>query len=252
MKNKFELQRKIKQLDKENRLSPEEVAGLESMKTSTSTEALNSIRSKFKDDKVILGNEPTPSDIAIYESMKEAPVKVKTKVVNARKAKTIKHSTKLRTQAKKTPPDIMFTLDVFTMRQKPINQLTIEQIAYRLIQWVSTKKEIILDDFLQQEGYRYKEFKRLRDKCPKLEEAYQYAKMSIGNKREREALYNRMNPAMVMKSMPSYSPRWEKLIEWYSSTQVKTPQQPTEVTVNIVKAQETGIPYAKDDKIKDA
>ena len=157
---------------------------------------------------------------------------------HSKKFKPNKVTIPIKSSTKFTSQDPILTMDIFTLREKPINDASLDQLAMRMIKWVLTNEQIIIDDFLQLEGTDYKSLKQLRDRYPKLEKAYQYTKMCIGNKREKEGLYNKMNASMVMHSMPNYSQRWANLAEWRASLNTKEPNKPTVINVmldNLVK-----------------
>jgi len=187
---------------------------------------------------------PTPEEVAAAQRMDHRE--------NKNKPKPIKHSTEDNTQAKLNDPDPTLTMDIFTLREQPMPIEKIEQIAFRMMRWVTSKekaKEIIIDDFLYQEGYSDGNFRQLRKRCPKLEEVYQFSKMAIGNFRERKALYNEMNATMVSKSMPMYSKRWKKLYEWQASLQQKKPDTTGEkyIVINQVHSSDI-VPTLKKDE----
>lgn len=192
----------------------------------------------------------TPEQVAARESMKKGLGKSGFNPYPYKKTETPNHNTSGKVATKNKIPEPLFILDIKTMRQKPVSIAFIENLANKLINWVNASKEIIIDDFLQQEGYSHSNFKVLRDKSDKLEEAYQYAKMCIGNKRERDAYYNKGNAALIMKSLPDYSPRWKKLTKWHAeiNTQNQNINQGIQV-VEIPAAEKTSIvPPLKKDK----
>ena len=175
----------------------------------------------------------TPEQVAAYESMKPNKY-LDNQGRPQKKTKPIKHTTPKEVKPKKLNYDITFSLDIKTMRQRPISKAFIEQLAAKLIQWVSNEKQVIIDEFLQEIGFSAETFGEFRKRCPKLEEAYQYAKMCIGNKREKCGLYNKMNAAMVMKSMPSYSKRWGKLMEWHAGLTTKSEDSESKETIVVI------------------
>lgn len=184
----------------------------------------------------------TPEQVAAYESMKNNHI-IRTV------PKPIKHTPKNQPQTKLST-DPTLTMNIFTLRQQPTPDAVLEQMAFRLVKWVTSEKRIIFDDFLEQEGKSLRQFNRYKARCSKLEEVYQFALMCVGNKRERDAYYNKGNPALVIKSMPSYSVRWKDLAEWTASLTTKDSDKPTQTVVIIDKAQETDIvkPLPKEDK----
>lgn len=190
----------------------------------------------------------TPEQVAAYESMKPNKY-LDNQGRPQKKTKSLKHTVKYSAKAKLSCPDPTLTMDIFTLRQQPISDAVLEQLAFRLIKWVMTKKEIIIDDFLEQEGKSLRQFNRFVDRSPKLKEVFDFAKMCIGNKRERDAYYNKGNAVLIMKSMPNYSPRWKDLIKWYAeiNSQNQNVNQGIQV-VEITKAEKTDIvpPLPKD------
>lgn len=191
---------------------------------------------------------PTPEEVALNESMRTTYKKR----INPypKKKKDNNHTMTKSAKTKYGRQDPLFVLDIKTMRQRPVSMAYLEQLALKLVEWVNTKKEVIIDEFLQQEGYSYGAFKRFRNRCPKLEEAYQYAKMCIGNKRERGALYNKMNANIVMKSMPNYSERWANIIKLHAEVNQKQNINQGVQIVEIPAAEKTDIvpPLNQEDK----
>jgi hypothetical protein len=121
---------------------------------------------------------------------------------------------------------------IFQMRQIPTSDAFLEHLTFKLIDWAKNNKDALtFDQFLSEFNLTWEGVNGWRKRYPRLELAWQYAKVCISARREVGGLKNTLNSAMVMKTMPMYSDQWVDLIKWYEKLREGTESRGSHVTV---------------------
>ena len=112
-------------------------------------------------------------------------------------------------------------MSLLTMNQHPVTDAFLERFSRDLIIWAKKEDSLVLEDFLIEKGMALATFYRFSSKYEVLKEGHEFAVMCLAGRREKGGLTNKLNAAMVMKSMPLYSQRWKDLLEWTASVSEK-------------------------------
>ena len=105
--------------------------------------------------------------------------------------------------------------DIFTLRQKPVSDGDLENKARDLIEWVTkTDRAYKIKQWLVFNGISGDTLKRWRARSEVLDEAYKYALMVLGNRREVGWLEKKLDPTCCRLSMPIYDADWKKMEIW--------------------------------------
>jgi len=142
-------------------------------------------------------------------------------------------------------------MDIFTLKEKPVSDALLEQLAARLVEWVLGAEEnerLVFEDFLRSVGRTDKSFALFMKRSSKLKAAHRFALMCLGANRERGMLLQQLNGSGVVVSMPLYSERWKELLEWKASLNNKEESKPTTINVvipDLVKKEEINEPNTK-------
>jgi len=117
-------------------------------------------------------------------------------------------------------------LDIYTLKRMPITKTTLERLATDLVKWAKEDEDaLVLSEFYLDRGIPHSTFSKLAFDHPIMAEALTTARMFIGKRREKGALKNKLNQAMVMSQQSKYDPSWwtleKKRAELKASTQAK-------------------------------
>jgi hypothetical protein len=129
-------------------------------------------------------------------------------------AKSTKSSTAIQNKTKRVNGSIKDYDMVFSFREYPTSDAYIEDKALRLLQWVEDKDTLIIGEFLEEIKCHPWTWAKWLKRSKILSEAYCYAKMCVGNHRERGALTRKLSEATILQSMPIYNEDWQELREW--------------------------------------
>lgn len=105
-----------------------------------------------------------------------------------------------------------------TWKMTHINQAFIDAFARDMLAWASDhdKAQLKISDFYLERGVSNDTMMRWIRKFDNLKDAYDAAKMIIGNRREKGGLKNYYNASLVATSMVHYDPEWREFYEWKS------------------------------------
>ena len=126
--------------------------------------------------------------------------------------------------------------NLYTQRKHPISILFIERIAEELVLWAKNDKNAFkLSQFYLDKGIPHSTFHYLLGKHKTLKEAYESARLIIGNRREIGAIKNNYNVNMISSRQHAYDPDWKKDAEWRNELRIKAHQKgDTETNYTIV------------------
>jgi len=117
-------------------------------------------------------------------------------------------------------------LDMFSFKRKPVPLAFLLEIAQKVIKWAQEEESLKMDQFLIKYGIEQSDMDRWRDRCPELKDAWKFAKMIIGTRRELGALTGKLDRSIVAFTMPVYCREWKEQAEW----RAKLKQTETEST----------------------
>ena len=119
-------------------------------------------------------------------------------------------------------PKFDFYRSMFTLRETPVTEAWIENLAAEFVDWAMNDPEaLILDDFYLSKGLQAQQISTWKKKHSCLAEAHAFAKRKIANRREKGALTKDLSETMVSRSMPLYSDEWKEVEEWRASLRNK-------------------------------
>jgi hypothetical protein len=122
-----------------------------------------------------------------------------------------------------------------TFRKIPVNNVHLDELAQELCQWVVANKDAItMEDFFEYKFMNKDAFKRLKEKNANLQEAYTFALMILGNRRQRGGLKKELDSGMVSYTMPHYDDEWKKLAEWRAALKHKEEEKNQAPTVYVI------------------
>jgi len=102
------------------------------------------------------------------------------------------------------------------LKDDDVTIIDLEEMCERLDSWSDESTSLCIADFANREGIDPKTFHRWMDKHEKLRTAYELAVSKLGVRRETEALYNRLNPLLVLKTHAYYSNEVKEQMKWES------------------------------------
>lgn len=88
------------------------------------------------------------------------------------------------------------------------------KLAERLIYWVENYDTITFGEFLVDHGLSQRQYFDWLPKCPKLQEAHQYALTVIGTRREIKGLTKELDSGSINTTMSMYSKMHKDHAEW--------------------------------------
>lgn len=108
-------------------------------------------------------------------------------------------------------------LDMFTMRQRPVNDAFIDKLAEDLMHWALNDEDALkLTQFYVAKGIWTGDMKRWEARNEKLAKAHQQALIILGNRRETGGLKKKYDAGIVSSTMAHFDPDWKQLAEWRS------------------------------------
>jgi len=106
-------------------------------------------------------------------------------------------------------------INMLTFQPFPVREQWIEKLARELVDWaVNDKKALKLNQFYSKRGITQQTMNKWRHKSKVLDDACEFAKHAIGDRRETAALYHKMDKSIVGITMPHYDKDWKDLAEW--------------------------------------
>lgn len=104
-------------------------------------------------------------------------------------------------------------LDTKTFTRRVANEMWADKVAKELVAWIKKPREdgrdhIKLTEFFREQGIYHRDFHRLSKKYPILEQAAEYAKLALGDVRERNILEGKWNVQAGMFMMGHYDEEW--------------------------------------------
>jgi hypothetical protein len=107
----------------------------------------------------------------------------------------------------------------------------IEKMVAELYEFAESDA-LILREFIKKQKLSYEQFTKYLLNSPELKEAYEYARLCIGIKREEFALRNKLNTKIISDTMPLYDDErklWEE-------TKLKLSKVEQKIGADIIKA----------------
>jgi hypothetical protein len=109
-------------------------------------------------------------------------------------------------------------MNMTTLTKQIASQVWAEKMATKLVKWVEESNDAVtLTEFYRSIGIISQDFCELSRKYPILEKAQEYARMVIGDRREKGMLMRKFEPGSTAYMMPHYSADWKKIVEWRAS-----------------------------------
>jgi len=116
--------------------------------------------------------------------------------------------------------------DLFVLRERPVSEVFIERFAADMINWATNNEDaLVLIDFYVSRKVNPKVAWDWEKRFPQLKAAKELTLQIIGSRREKGALKNKLNPAMVMSQQAKYDPSWWKLEESRAQLKALTQQK---------------------------
>lgn len=110
----------------------------------------------------------------------------------------------------------IFYLDMYTMRQKPYSNQTLEDMAVELLNWAKDTKDVVsLYEFFILKGIAKQTFSNFVKRCPKLKKAKDFAIMIFGMRREKGALLKNLDFNTMKHMQGRYDPEWKEREEYF-------------------------------------
>jgi len=150
-------------------------------------------------------------------------------------AKSNNNSTQKTVKAIKTTHCFDERFDLIDFRMKPVSERFIEQLALELIDWVKNNDDALkIEQFLVEHNICKSDLMRWIDKHPALSDAYAFAKMALGCRREIGGLKRKYDGSIVSFTMPQYDEAWVKNVEWRSNLKASQEQQIPEIKIVVL------------------
>lgn len=117
-------------------------------------------------------------------------------------------------------------------RKMPINNIWLDRLAKDLCNWVKTDITAVnFGPFLLEKGLLQNEFKRLRDKHPALQQAYEFALQIIGSRRDAGATERKYDGSYVRHTMPLFDKEHKELYQWWAKIKADEEEAKKNITV---------------------
>ncbi len=103
-------------------------------------------------------------------------------------------------------------LCVFSFKRKPVSLASKQELAKQLMMWVNTPESFKISQFYLSKGISHATWQDWIRSCPELKAANEYAKETLGNKRELQATLKDgiYDPAMIKPTLGHYCPIWRE------------------------------------------
>lgn len=105
-------------------------------------------------------------------------------------------------------------------------------LVKELYAYANKPDSLMLRKFIVDQKLSYEAFTKLILKDPALKEAFEYARLAIGVRREEKALKNEINAKIVSDSMPLYDPERR---EW-EETKLKLGKEEQKIGLDTIRA----------------
>jgi len=105
-------------------------------------------------------------------------------------------------------------LDMFSFREKPVNDLWLERLASDLVQWSYKDDALKFTQFLRERGINSTDFGRWLKRSEILKEAHKFALQNVGDRREIGGLKREFDAGIVKTTMAQYDENWRLLEQW--------------------------------------
>jgi hypothetical protein len=116
------------------------------------------------------------------------------------------------------PKNFTTFMNMTTLTKQIATQVWAEKMATKLVKWVEESEDAVtLTEFYRSIGVLSQDFCELSRKYPILEKAQEYARMVIGDRREKGMIKRKFDSGSTAFMMPHYSYDWKKIIEWRAS-----------------------------------
>lgn len=100
------------------------------------------------------------------------------------------------------------------MQNKLFTNATAERWAKEMIEWAKLPTSLKVTDWFLDNDICHGDGMQLCEVYPVLKHAFQKAKMTIGNRRERGGLRNELNAGLIHSTMSLYDQEWKAKQEW--------------------------------------
>lgn len=137
-----------------------------------------------------------------------------------------------RDKSSKVSPWVDDYISCFGLRTMPATEAFLERIAEELVEWAKRDDSVYLEDFCLLKGFDPTTLWRWEKKNASVSEAYKFAKMAIGSRTYKGALYGKMKESTAHFLMPYYSQTWMNM-KVLNSQLKDNDNAPTQITVNM-------------------
>lgn len=102
-------------------------------------------------------------------------------------------------------------MDYLDFREKPVSLNFIKKLGLELIQWSKENpKAYKVSPFFKNKGINYTTTQRWRDRFPEFQDAYDFAKEIIGDRREELMFEGKLREKPIMFGQGQFCPEWKK------------------------------------------
>jgi len=116
--------------------------------------------------------------------------------------------------------------DSYAMIDRPIPEIYIKKLALDLVEWATkSERPVRIPQFLEQRRISKSSYEKWRVAYPFLQQAHDFARMCLANRREVNALERTWDAKTALEMMPYYCDDWKEMIKWKHGLANEVPQQ---------------------------
>jgi hypothetical protein len=139
-------------------------------------------------------------------------------------------------------------VNFYTQKRYPISDQIVAKMAEDLVNWAKNDQNAFkLSQFYLDRGIPHSTFKHLLKNRPVLKQAYEAARLIIGNRREIGALKNTYNATVIMRRQHAYDVDWKDDEVWRAELKAKAQDEGKPTAINLIYPKE----YKPTEKKKD-
>lgn len=113
-------------------------------------------------------------------------------------------------------------MDMRTWKRTPVTDAWKDKLADDLYRWAKEDPEAFkISEFYLDRGINSTDFARWAETHEKLKMAHTAALQLLGNRREKNAAKNKMNPSVILPIMHRYDKEWKESAEWRAALKAK-------------------------------
>lgn len=140
-------------------------------------------------------------------------------------------------------------LDLFTFEKRPVTKEFKNMFFEKFLRWAREDEEALKpSQFWNKEGVFQKDVYKWRDSDEKYAHIYATILQILGNRRELLGLKRKMDPGMVMFTMPHYDKDWKELVEWRTKIKQENGEKSDKIEVYIDNFPQTPVVPPKKEK----